>query len=113
VKIIAPRDEGIPNDDGIDPDSCDRVLVERCWVSVGDDAVAIKSGLNFAGREFAKPSANQVFRDCSFVSETFAIGSEMSGGVFNITVNNRTFGGDGSDFAGRASTLLPASCLRM
>jgi polygalacturonase len=37
VNISAPRDEGIPNDDGIDPDSTSNVLVEDCWVSVGDN----------------------------------------------------------------------------
>ena len=35
VNITAPRDEGIANDDGIDPDSTSNVLVENCWVSVG------------------------------------------------------------------------------
>eukprot|EP00658_Telonema_sp_P-2_P014095 TRINITY_DN15343_c0_g1_i2.p1 TRINITY_DN15343_c0_g1~~TRINITY_DN15343_c0_g1_i2.p1 ORF type:complete len:162 (-),score=20.62 TRINITY_DN15343_c0_g1_i2:248-733(-) len=32
--------------------------------------------------------------------ETFAIGSEMSGGVFNVTVQGCVFGGDRSDFVG-------------
>ena len=41
--------------------SCDRVLVEGCWVSVGDNSVAIKSGINWFGRNFGKPSSNQVF----------------------------------------------------
>jgi polygalacturonase len=47
VNVTAPRDEGIPNDDGIDPDSCSNVLVEKCFVSVGDNSVAIKSGMNW------------------------------------------------------------------
>ena len=63
VNVTAPRDEGIPNDDGIDPDSCGDVLVERAYVSVGDNSVAIKSGMNLAGRTFAHPSFNLVFRD--------------------------------------------------
>lgn len=29
VNVTAPRDEGIPNDDGLDPDSSSDVLVER------------------------------------------------------------------------------------
>lgn len=32
VNVSAPRDEGIANDDGIDPDSTSNVLVEDCWV---------------------------------------------------------------------------------
>jgi polygalacturonase len=47
VNVTAPRDEGINNDDGIDPDSCSNVLVDECWVSVGDNSVAIKSGMNW------------------------------------------------------------------
>eukprot|EP00041_Stephanoeca_diplocostata_P035329 m.1241530 g.1241530 ORF g.1241530 m.1241530 type:complete len:487 (+) comp24680_c0_seq1:354-1814(+) len=100
VNVTAPRDEGIPNDDGIDPDSTANVLVERCFVSVGDNSVAIKSGMDRAGRAFGQPSCNHVYRHSTFASETFAIGSEMSGGVFNITVNNCSFGGSESDFAG-------------
>ena len=100
VQIVAPRDEGIPNDDGIDPDSCSNVLVERCLADVGDNSVAIKSGKDLAGRKFNRPSANIVMRDSKFVCETWAIGSEMSGGVFNITIDNCEFGGNRSDFVG-------------
>ena len=100
VNISAPRDEGIPNDDGIDPDSTGNLLVEDCWVSVGDNSVAIKSGMNWYGRQLGRASYNQVYRDSTFTCETFAIGSEMSGGVFNITVDNCIFGTDATDFAG-------------
>ena len=34
-----------PNVDGIDPDSCRRVLIEWCDISVGDDHIAIKAGV--------------------------------------------------------------------
>ena len=37
LNVSAPRDEGIPNDDGIDPDSTSNLLVEHSWVSVGDN----------------------------------------------------------------------------
>eukprot|EP00039_Didymoeca_costata_P010092 m.134889 g.134889 ORF g.134889 m.134889 type:complete len:465 (+) comp14705_c0_seq2:71-1465(+) len=100
INISAPRDEGINNDDGIDPDSCFDVLVDNCIVSVGDNSVAIKSGMDASGRQFAHASYNQVFRNSVFESETFAIGSEMSGGVYNITVEGCTFGTGGSDYAG-------------
>ena len=100
TNITAPRDEGIPNSDGIDPDSCDRVLVENSVADVGDNSVAIKSGMDKAGRSFGRPSSNIVMRDSVFVCETFAIGSEMSGDVFNVTVERCRFGGRGSDFAG-------------
>jgi polygalacturonase len=100
VNVSAPRDEGIANDDGIDPDSTGNVLVEDCWVSVGDNSVAIKSGMDWYGRKLNMASYNQVYRNSVFTCETFAIGSEMSGSVYNITIDNCIFGTDGSDFAG-------------
>ena len=51
----------------------------------GDNSVAIKSGMDKSGRFLDMPSYNQVYRRSTFVSETFAIGSEMSGGQ-QITV---------------------------
>jgi hypothetical protein len=53
-----------------------------------------------AGREYAHASFNHVFKDSLFVSETFAIGSEMSGGVYNITIDNCIFGGPGMTHGG-------------
>lgn len=83
------------NTDGIDPDSCSNVLVERCYVSVGDDAVAIKSGIDAAGREFGRPSKDMLFRDCIFATKHVSIGSEESGGVSNITMEDCTLGAVG------------------
>ena len=87
-----------PNTDGIDIDSCKNVLVERCFFSVGDDGIAIKSGLNEAGREYGVPSENILIRDISVTPDFdnlstngVSIGSEMSGGVKNVTVQSSTF----------------------
>ncbi len=57
-----------------DPDSSRNVLVEDCFVDVGDDTVAIKSGMDFAGRQFAHPAENIMFRNCHFVQNAMAIG---------------------------------------
>ena len=80
------------NTDGIDPDSCSDVLVEDCYVAVGDDAVAIKSGIDLAGREFHTPSKDMVFRRCTFATKHVSIGSEESGGVSNITIEDTVLG---------------------
>ena len=58
-----------------DPDSSRNVLVEDCFVDVGDDTVAIKSGMDFAGRQFAHPAENILFRNCHFVQNAMAIGA--------------------------------------
>lgn len=48
-----------PNTDGIDPDSCSNVIIRNfTTLSCGDDAIAIKSGKDEAGRAFATPSYN-------------------------------------------------------
>merc|ERR1712070_631741 len=91
VKITADVVRG-HNTDGIDPDSTRNVLVEDCYVSVGDDAVAIKSGLDYAGREFGVPSQDMLFRNNHFVSRKVSIGSEESGGVHNVTFLNNVLG---------------------
>ncbi|MCH90799.1 polygalacturonase-like, partial [Trifolium medium] len=96
VTILAPVIEA-PNTDGIDPgkyllpNSCEDMLIEDCYISVGDDAIAIKSGWDQYGIAYGRPSMNIMIRNLvvrSMVSAGISIGSEMSGGVSNITVEN-------------------------
>ncbi|XP_030530530.2 probable polygalacturonase [Rhodamnia argentea] len=90
VTILAPIFEA-PNTDGIDPDSCEDMVIEDCYISVGDDAVAIKSGWDQYGIAYGRPSTNILIRNLvvrSMVSAGVSIGSEMSGGVSNVTVEN-------------------------
>ncbi|KAJ6844954.1 putative polygalacturonase [Iris pallida] len=90
VTILAPVLEA-PNTDGIDPDSCENVLIENCYISVGDDGVAIKSGWDQYGIRYGRPSTDIVIRNLtvrSVLSAGVSIGSEMSGGVSNVLVEN-------------------------
>ncbi|XP_041991704.1 probable polygalacturonase isoform X1 [Salvia splendens] len=90
VTILAPL-SGAPNTDGIDPDSCKNVLIENSYISVGDDGIAIKSGWDQYGIAYGRPSANILIRNVvvrSMISAGVSIGSEMSGGVTNVTVEN-------------------------
>ena len=41
---------------------------------VGDDAVAIKSGMDLAGRTFATPAQNMLFRNCTFANKHVSMG---------------------------------------
>ena len=79
-----------PNNDGCDPDSCSDVLIENCEFSTGDDCIAIKSGRNRDGRRVAIPTGNIVIRGCRMKDGHggLTIGSEMSGGVRNVFVEN-------------------------
>ena len=75
-----------PNGDGCDPECCDRVLIENCYFSTGDDCIAIKSGRNRDGRERNMPSKNIIIRNCRMKDGHggVVIGSEISGGCQNV-----------------------------
>eukprot|EP00850_Spirogloea_muscicola_P024212 SM000487S16646 [mRNA] locus=s487:146:2424:+ [translate_table: standard] len=83
LTIVAPIERR--ETDGIDPDSCQYVVIERCYISVGDDAVAIKSGWDQYGYNLKRESAFIVVRNLELRSAGgLAIGSEMSGGVRDV-----------------------------
>lgn len=86
VTVIAPLDS--PNTDGFDPDSTTNVHIRNSYVRNGDDCVAIKSGMNSAGIQFGRPSGNILIENLRCAGHPISIGSEMSGGVFNVTVRN-------------------------
>jgi polygalacturonase len=84
------------NGDGIDPDSCRNMLIEKCLFDTADDAIAIKSGRDSDGWRVNKPCENIVVRNCRFglgkeSDSVVSIGSEMSGDVRNIYIHDCTF----------------------
>ncbi len=89
--ISAPKDS--PNTDAIDPEACDRVDIIGCRFSVGDDCIAIKSGKIEIGRTFKKPASRHTVRNClmQFGHGAVTLGSEMAGGVTDLTVNRCVF----------------------
>ena len=77
-----------PSTDGIDIDSSERVLVERCDLAVNDDAICIKAGRDWDGLRVARPCREVRIRDC-IVRDALAgmtFGSETSGGFEDIEV---------------------------
>jgi len=81
---------GGPNNDGCNPESCRDVLIERCVFNTGDDCIAIKSGRNADGRRVNVPSQNIIVRDCDMRDGHggVTIGSEISGGCWNVFVHD-------------------------
>ncbi|HYO25189.1 MAG TPA: glycoside hydrolase family 28 protein [Lacipirellulaceae bacterium] len=79
-----------PNNDGCNPESCNGVLIENCTFDTGDDCIAIKSGRNADGRRLATPSENIVIRGCTMKDGHggVTLGSEMSGGIRNVFVED-------------------------
>jgi beta-xylosidase len=81
------------NGDGLDLDSCRRVVVHNCRFDVGDDAICIKSGKDAYGRTRGRPTEDVIITDNVVYHGHggFTVGSEMSGGVRNILVARCTF----------------------
>lgn len=81
------------NGDGIDLESCKNFLIEGCTLSVGDDAICIKSGKDEEGRKRGRPTENGLIRNNTVYNGHggFVVGSEMSGGARNIFIENCTF----------------------
>ena len=82
-----------PNTDGLDPESCNKVDIVGCRFSVGDDCCAIKSGKLYMGKTYKTPANNHTLRNNLFENGHGAIvlGSEMSGGVKNLSVSQCVF----------------------
>ena len=89
--VEAPKDS--PNTDGTDPESCDDVRYIGMRFSVGDDAIAIKAGKMYMGMKYKTPATNHLVRNClmEYAHGAMVLGSEMSGGVKDLTVSQCFF----------------------
>lgn len=79
------------NGDGIDLDSCRDATIENCDIDTGDDAIALKSGRGMEAVRIGRPTENVLIRNCTLVSSMFAglaIGTEMSGGIRNVRIED-------------------------
>lgn len=85
------------NNDGVDPEMSQNVLIEDCVFDQGDDAVSVKSGRDMDAWRLNTPTKNVVMRNCRIKNghQLMAVGSELSGGIENVFVDNCHFVGDG------------------
>lgn len=88
LSFINPYDA--PNSDGLDIDSSEYVKVDSCRFDVGDDCLCLKSGMDADGIRVGRPTAHIEVKNCSMEHGHGAvvIGSETSGGIRHITVEN-------------------------
>lgn len=93
ITVSNPHDA--PNTDGIDIDSCEDVLIEDCYLSVGDDGIAIKSGSGEDGIKVGKPCRRITVRACTVEDGHggIVIGSETAAGIFDIATEDCLFRG--------------------
>jgi polygalacturonase len=88
LSIRNPPDS--PNTDGINPDSCSRVRITDCWISVGDDCITVKSGTERERPSLRAACEHVVVSGCVLERGHggIVIGSEMSGGVRDVVISN-------------------------
>ena len=81
------------NGDALDLESCKNALIVNSRFDAGDDGICIKSGKDKDGRRRGIPCENVVVDGCTVFAGHggFVVGSEMSGGVKNILVENCQF----------------------
>ena len=82
------------NGDGIDIGQCRNVLIVNNFVDVGDDGICMKGGAGAEGLRNG-PCQNILIVDNTVFHAHggFVIGSEFSGGMYDIVVRNNTFSG--------------------
>lgn len=80
------------NNDGVDPEMSKNMLIEDCVFDQGDDAISVKAGRNQEAWRLDTPAENIVIRNCKVINghQLLAIGSELSGGIKNVYMENCT-----------------------
>ena len=93
LNVTVHNSPAAQNSDALDLESCRRAIIRGCIFDTGDDGICIKSGKDAAGRRIGVPTEDVLIEDCTVYHAHggFTIGSEMSGGVRNVRVNNCTF----------------------
>jgi len=81
------------NSDALDLESCRRAIIKDCTFDTGDDGICLKSGKDAAGRRAALPDEDILVEGCTVFHAHggFVIGSETSGDIRNVRVDNCTF----------------------
>lgn len=88
-----------PSTDGIDIDSCHDVLIENCETHTHDDSICIKSGRDADGLRVNIPCRRIEVRNCKiYEGSGVTLGSEVSGGIEDITLRDIQFYGTDCGF---------------
>ncbi len=88
-----------PSTDGINIDSSYNVEVKNCTLAVNDDSICIKSGRDADGIRVNIPSHDINIHNCEILSGFgITLGSELSGGIYNVNINNIKYEGTDCGF---------------
>ena len=88
IKITA--EHNIPSADGMDIDSSRHVHVNRVFIDTNDDCISIKSGKDADGLRVNRPAEDILVENSHFGNGGSGVdmGSETSGGIRNVVVQN-------------------------
>jgi hypothetical protein len=77
---------------GIYIDSGKDVRISDCYIETGDDGIVLKSGKDADGLRVNKPTENVSITNCTIhrAHGAVVLGSEIAGGIRNVTVSNIT-----------------------
>lgn len=94
IRGVTVKSHG-PNSDGIDPDACRNVIIEDCELDTGDDCICLKAGRDEDAWAVGRALENVVIRRCRAKRGHggVVLGSEMSGGIRNVAVEDCCFDG--------------------
>ncbi len=103
--IVSSYNHFAPSTDGIDIDSSHNVVVKNSTLSTNDDSIAIKSGRDSDGIKTNIPSYD-ISIENNTILKGFGItlGSEVSGGIYNINIRNNKFYNTDCGFRIKSST---------
>lgn len=78
-----------PSTDGVDIDSCSRVVVRQCNITCNDDSICVKSGRDADGLRVGRVCENVEIYDCDLgLGAGITLGSETSGGIRDIYIHD-------------------------
>ncbi|CAH8259627.1 unnamed protein product [Arabidopsis lyrata] len=90
-KILAHSSPESPYTIGIVPDSSNYVCIQNSTINVGYDAISLKSGWDEYGIAYSRPTENVHIRNVYLrgaSGSSISFGSEMSGGISDVVVDN-------------------------
>ena len=102
---IRTIDKESPSTDGIDIDSSYNVLGDGCFIDCFDDSICIKSGRDYDGLLTNIACHDVEIKNCT-INKGFGItiGSEISGGAYNINIHDIKYNNTDCGFRIKSST---------
>jgi len=93
------HDNAGPSTDGIDIDSCRHVEIRNCKIACNDDCICVKSGRDADGLRVNRVCEDVWIHDCEILTGSgVTLGSETSGGIRNIRIEDTRFRGTSCGF---------------